>query len=128
MKVIHAESVDWTDLEHDVREAKLFSETHGETQTQVDLVEVGSGGYIPPHRHKLRREFLTILFSAGAQIQIGDRVFRPVAGQVFEREPGDILALTNDTTHPFRFSVVRLGFDAMDVEWVEVEPTEANAS
>ena len=55
---------------------------------------------------------------AGAQIQIGDRIFRPTAGQVFHREPGDILALTNDTPHPFRYSVTRFGYQAADIEWL----------
>ena len=101
--------------------AKVYSKTHGSEETRVDIVEVPAGGYIPAHRHSSRREFITILLSAGAQLQIGERIFRPVAGQVFHREPEDIMALTNDSHHPFRYSVVSFGYESSDVEWLDGE-------
>ena len=116
MQAIHAENVNWKSHERGVREAKIFSAIHGSEETRIDMVEVPSGAYIPAHRHSFRREFITILLSAGAQLQIGDRVFRPIAGQVFHREPGDVLALTNDSQHPFRYSVVRFGYESSDIE------------
>lgn len=118
MQALHAENVNWKSLEHGVRTAELFVERHGDQETRIDLVEVPAGGYIPAHRHQQRIEFLTVLLSAGAQMQIGERIFRPTAGQVFHREPGDLLALTNDTPHPFRYSVTRFQFVASDLEWV----------
>lgn len=118
MQAIHAENVNWKSKSRGVREAKVFSTYHGSEETRIDIVEVPAGGYIPPHRHSSRREFITILLSAGAQLQVGDRVFRPIAGQVFHREPEDILALTNDSHHPFRYSVVSFGYEASDIEWL----------
>ena len=107
MQPIHSENVSWKARKRGVREAEIYSAIHGSDETRIDMIEVPAGGYIPPHRHSSRTEFITILSSAGAQLQIGDRIFRPIAGQVFQREPGDVLALTNDSQHPFCYSVVR---------------------
>lgn len=101
-----------------MREAQIYSAIQGSDETRIDMIEVPAGGYIPPHRHSSRTEFITILSSAGAQLQIGDRIFRPIAGQVFQREPGDILALTNDSQHPFCYSVVRFRYESSDVEYL----------
>lgn len=119
MQAIHAENVNWKSHDRGVREAKIFSAVHGSEETRIDMVEVPAGAYIPAHRHSSRREFITILLSAGAQLQIGERVFRPIAGQVFHREPGDVLALTNDSQHPFRYSVVRFGYESSDIEFLQ---------
>jgi quercetin dioxygenase-like cupin family protein len=126
MQAIHADNVNWKSRSRGVREAKIYSAHHGTDETRIDMVEVPAGGYIPPHRHSSRREFITILLSAGAQLQIGDRIFRPIAGQVFHREPEEILALTNDSHHPFRYSVVRFGYEPSDIEWLnEADGVEA---
>lgn len=103
MSAIHPEKLEWTPLEFGAREASLFDPVG--IQAGIRLVEVEPGGYIPAHSHQSRHEFLTILLSAGAQMQIGDRTYRPTAGQVFERKAGETLALTNDSHHPFRYSV-----------------------
>ena len=124
MQAIHTDNVPWKTKKQGVREAKVYSASHGSEETRIDIIEVPPGGYIAPHRHSYRREFITILQSAGAQIQIGDRIFRPIAGQVFHREPGDILALTNDSHHPFLFSAVRFRFEASDIEILEEEAEE----
>ena len=116
MQAIHADNVTWKAQARGVREAKIYSAIQGSEETRIDMVEVPAGSYIPPHRHSSRTEFITILASAGAQLQIGERIFRPIAGQVFHREPGDILALTNDSQHPFCYSVVRFRYEASDVE------------
>jgi quercetin dioxygenase-like cupin family protein len=118
MQAIHVENVHWKSKERGVREAEVFVETHGSEETRIDLVEVPPGSYIPAHRHRQRQEFFTILHSAGAQLQIGDRIFRPTAGQVFHREPEDIMALTNDTPHPFRYTVTRFKYQLSDIEWL----------
>lgn len=118
MQTIHAENVNWTQGDRGVKEAEVFVQPHEDEETRIDLVEVPAGSFIPPHRHQRRREFITILLSAGAQVRIGDRIFRPTAGQVFHREPQEILALTNDTEHPFRYSVTRFRYQEGDVEWL----------
>lgn len=116
MQILQADSLTWKELENGVREAEIFVLSEGGAQTRIDIVEVLSAGYIAPHRHKKRREFITVLHSAGAQIQVGERIFRPTIGQMFEREPGEVMALTNDTTHPFRYSVTRFNFEPADIE------------
>ena len=128
MQSIHADNVNWKSTKRGVREAKIFSAFHGSDETRIDLVEVPAGSYIPPHRHSFRREFITILVSAGAQMQIGDRIFRPIAGQVFHREPEDILAVTNDSHHPFQYSVVRFGFEPTDIVWMGKSTEEPEES
>lgn len=125
MQAIHAENVSWKTTERGIREAVIFAETHGSEETRVDMVEVPPGAYIPSHRHSHRRELFTILFSAGAQLQLGDRIFRPTAGQVFQRDPEDVMALTNDTPHPFRYTVTRFRYDASDIEWLAGEAAAA---
>ena len=138
MQPIHSENVSWKARKRGVREAEIYSAIHGSDETRIDMIEVPAGGYIPPHRHSSRTEFITILSSAGAQLQIGDRIFRPIAGQVFQREPGDVLALTNDSQHPFSYSVVRFRYESSDVEYltsqeddedeaIEVAPAPAEA-
>ncbi len=118
MQAIHTENVPWVTKERGVKEAELFSVSHGTEETRIDLVEVPPGSFIPANRHSQRREFFTILLSAGAQLRIGERVFRPTAGQIFHREPEDVMACTNDTQHVFRYSVTRFRYEASDIEWV----------
>ena len=124
MQPIHSENVTWKARTRGVREAQIYSAIHGSDETRIDMIEVPAGGYIPPHRHSSRTEFITILSSAGAQLQIGERIFRPIAGQVFHREPGDILALTNDSQHPFCYSVVRFRYESSDVEYLNAPDEE----
>lgn len=127
MESIHSENVTWKSKDHGVREAKIFSSVSGSDETRIDMIEVPAGAFIPAHRHSARREFITILKSNGAQLQIGERIFRPLAGQVFHREPKEILALTNDSHHPFVYSAVRFGYETSDIEWVQ-EPSESQKS
>ncbi|MFA5506932.1 MAG: cupin domain-containing protein [Vulcanimicrobiota bacterium] len=127
MRPIHADNVTWKARARGIREAQIYSAFHGSDETRIDMVEVPAGGYIPPHRHSARTEFITILSSAGAQLQIGDRIFRPMAGQVFQREPGDLFALTNDSQHSFCYSVVRFGYESSDVEFLHQPEAEDEA-
>lgn len=126
MQAIHVENVQWKNLDRGVREAEVFAETHGALQTRIDLVEVPPGSYIPPHRRRQCREFFTIVHSAGAQLQLGERIFRPTTGQLFHREPEDVMALTNDTPHPFRYTVTRFLYQADDIEWLSDAETTAS--
>ncbi len=131
MSAIHPEKLKWTPLEFGVQETSIFPAPGGQAHTRISMVEVAPGGYIPAHRHEGRHEFLTVLLSAGAQMQIGDRIYRPTAGQVFERSAGEILALTNDSHHPFRYSVVRFHLGEHDLDSTDetnagdLEDTEA---
>ncbi len=115
MSSIQSDRLEWMAGERGVRECTLLAEK----SVRLDLVEVESGGYIPPNRRTGSKEMLTVVLSAGAQLRVGDKVYRPTAGQIFERPAGQILAVTNDSHHPFRYSVLRLDPRDDDLEWVE---------
>lgn len=117
MRVVTAESLDWESGQNPST-AVVHSERIGEQELRIDMIEVLPGDFVAPHRHARRREFFAVAYSAGAQVQIGERIFRPIAGQVFEREAGEVLAITNDTKHPLRLMVTRIGYEADDIEWL----------
>lgn len=120
MRVVMAEKLDWNS-EGGTSRAPVHEEKLGDTRLVIEMVEIPAGGHLAPHYHEKRREFHSVAASGGAQVQIGERVFRPIAGQVFEREPGEILAITNDTLHPLQLLVTRIGYDPDDIHWVEKE-------
>lgn len=115
MRVLTRDSLEWQDGEGCSR-AVVHNEKLGESLVQIEMLEVGAGQTVKPHTHKKRREFIVVVHSSGAQIRLGERVFRPVAGQSFEREPGEIMEVVNDSHQPTRFLVTQLGFDAADVQ------------
>ncbi len=117
MRVVVAEGLDWQTEEH-YRTALVSSEKLGDQELRIDMLEVPSGHFVKPHIHKNRREMLTVVYSAGAQVRVGERIFRPVAGMSFEREAEDVLAITNDTKHPLRLLITRIGYDEDDIEWL----------
>lgn len=123
MRVVAPESLEWKASEH-YRSALISSQNLGSSELRIEMLEIASGQHVPAHLHRRRKEYLTVTFSAGAQIQIGQRIFRPIAGQVFEREAGEVFAATNDTKHPFRVMVTRIGYDENDIEWVDLEEDE----
>lgn len=115
MRVITREALEWNDQEG-CSKAVVHSEKLGDTQLQVEMIEVGAGQSLKPHTHKKRREFIVVVHSSGAQIRLGDRVFRPVAGQSFEREAGEVMEIVNDSHLPTRFLVTQIGYDPADVQ------------
>lgn len=54
------------------------------------------------------QELITVTLAGGAQLRLGSRVFRPLAGQVLHREAGEELEVVNDTTLPLRLLRVQL--------------------
>ncbi|MCA9791380.1 MAG: hypothetical protein KC910_06280 [Candidatus Eremiobacteraeota bacterium] len=123
MRVVTAEGLDW-ESDQNPSTAVIHSEKLGDQELRIEMVEVRPGDFVPPHRHARRREFFSVAYSAGAQMQIGERIFRPIAGQVFEREAGEVLAITNDTKHPLRLMITRIGYDPNDIEWLNPVESE----
>ena len=46
--------------------------------------------------------------AGGAQIRVAERVLRPMAGQILQRESGEELEIVNDTLQPVRLLRVTL--------------------
>ena len=115
MRVLTRDSLEWKDGEGCSR-AVVHNEKLGDSQVQMEMLEVGPGQTLKPHTHKKRREFIMVVHSSGAQIRLGERVFRPVSGQSFEREPGEVMEIVNDSHQPTRFLLTQIGFDAGDVQ------------
>lgn len=116
MRNVTTDKLEWA-AEEGCQKATVHSEKLGDTQVQLQMLEVGAGQTLKPHSHKKRREFLCVVHSSGAQIRLGERVFRPTAGQTFEREPGEVMEIINDTHLPTRILVTQIGFDSSDVQW-----------
>ena len=111
MRTIEAQDLEWQ------RDGGVASSVlHNEGTVQVEALEVASGQSLKAHTHKKRREFLVVVFACGAQLRLGDRVFRPTLGQTFEREPGEVMEIVNDTTNPFRLLRFQLGYEASDIQ------------
>ena len=115
MRVITRDSLEWKD-EEGCTKAVVHNEKLGDTQLQLEMLEVAPGQTLKPHTHKKRREFIVVVHSSGAQIRLGERVFRPIAGQTFEREPGEVMEIVNDSSHVTRLLTTQIGFDAGDVQ------------
>jgi len=110
MRLVKPEQLEWQGSEGCTR-----AEVHNEGGVRLEMLEVPPGANLASHHHKKRREFLCVTLAGGAQIRIGERVFRPTAGQVFEREPGEALEIVNDTKHPVRMLITQVGYDAADI-------------
>ncbi|MBI3926723.1 MAG: hypothetical protein HY319_14375 [Armatimonadetes bacterium] len=123
MLVVDPEKLEWKQ-EEGWRKAVIHEEKLGDTAVQMDMLEVPAGAQIAPHHHKKRREFHFVVYSGGARLQIGERFFRPTAGQVFECEPGDTMGVVNDTHHALRLMVTKIGYDPKDLH---PEPVQKKA-
>ena len=110
MRLVKPEKLEWQGSEGCLR-----AEVHTDTGMRLEMLEVPPETNLAPHHHKKRREFLCVTLAGGAQIRIGERVFRPTAGQIFEREPGEVMEIVNDTKHPLRILITQMGYDAADV-------------
>jgi hypothetical protein len=53
-------------------------------------------------------ELITVTLAGGAQVRVGDRVLRPLAGQILQRDSGEELEIVNDTLQPVRLLRVSL--------------------
>ena len=108
MRVITRDSLEWKEAEG-CSKALVHSEKLGESQLEVSMLEVGAGQTLKPQTHEKSREFVVVVYSSGAQIRLGTRVFRPLAGQIFEREAGEAMEIVNDSSQPTRFFLTRIG-------------------
>lgn len=61
-----------------------------------------------PENLEKGQELLVVTLAGGAQLRLSDRVFRPLAGQVLQRESGEELEIVNDTLQPLRILRIQL--------------------
>jgi quercetin dioxygenase-like cupin family protein len=115
VRTIVPQDLEWQ-REQGVGRAVVHNEKLGDQQVQVEMLEVEAGQTLRPHTHKKRREFLVVVHASGAQLRLGERVFRPTLGQTFEREPGEIMEIVNDAPNSFRILRFQLAFDAADTQ------------
>lgn len=118
MKAIVPEQLTW--------EADGTSVLFNDPNTRVEMLEIAPGAIVEPHSYKEQRVFLCFVRSGGCQLFLAGRLFRPQAGQTFECEPGDVMALHNDTPHVSRVLLTRIGFKDGDrvplgKQWNELE-------
>lgn len=115
MRVLSKENLEWSERDGLAR-AQVHQESLGGTTVRVEMIEIASGQTLAPHTHSRRREFIVCVHASGAQVRLGERVFRPLAGQALEREPGEVMEIVNDGTQPSRFLVTQVGFEPSDIQ------------
>ncbi|MBX3169137.1 MAG: hypothetical protein KF760_17145 [Candidatus Eremiobacteraeota bacterium] len=70
--------------------------------------EVAPHQSFAPEKLGSGQELITITLAGGAQVRVGERVLRPLAGQILQRESGEELEIVNDTLQPVRLLRVTL--------------------
>lgn len=99
MQIVSEHSVEWSDQSWG-RNAALAP--------QCSWQEVGPQQSFGPEKLASGKELITVTLAGGAQVRLSDRVFRPLAGQIFQREAGEELEIVNDTHLPLRLLRVQL--------------------
>lgn len=108
MRVFEVGKADWVEAGGHT-EAELHRAEDG--AVRVWVLRVPAGSSYGPLQGSSTRQFLVCQHTAGARLHLGARVFRPLPGQVFESEPGEVFGVVNDTLQEVRFLVTRLGPD-----------------
>lgn len=99
MQVISESNVEWSNEEWG-RQARLAS--------QALWQEVEPSRSFGPDKLGQGQELITVTLAGGAQVRVGDRVLRPLAGQMLRREAGEELEIVNDTHQPLRLLRVQI--------------------
>ncbi|MBS2038746.1 hypothetical protein JST97_27440 [bacterium] len=70
--------------------------------------EVAPHQSFAPEKLGSGQELITVTLAGGAQVRVAERVLRPLAGQILQRESGEELEIVNDTMQPVRLLRVTL--------------------
>jgi len=108
MKIFEVGKAGWVEVGGNL-EAELHKTADG--SARVWILRVPPGSSYGPFKGSSTRHFLVCQHTAGARLHLGARVFRPLPGQVFESEPGEVFGVANDTRQEVRFMVTRFGPD-----------------
>lgn len=106
MKTFDAASLPWTENQTH-QEAELHAGAG--SAVRVWVLQVPAGSAFGPLKGAGTRLFFSCMFTAGARLHLGSRIFRAMPGQVFECEPGDVFGVVNDTRQEVRFLVTQIG-------------------
>ena len=105
MKVFEVEKADWVEVG-----GHAAAELHkAEGPARVWILRVPPAASYGPLQAASSHHVLVCQHTAGARLHLGPRVFRPLPGQVFESEPGEVFGVVNDTRQEVRFLVARFG-------------------
>ena len=116
------------------QEAVLHAPSGSAQPVRVWVLRVPAGGSYGPFQGANTRLFFACMHTAGARLHVGTRVFRPLPGQVFEADPGDVVGVGNDTRQEIQVLVTQIGpegdLKALGRTWeeylAEVRPQEPN--
>lgn len=132
MKTFDAASLPWTETANH-QEAELHAGAG--PAVRVWVLQVPAGASYGPLQGADTRLFFCCMHTAGARLHLGSRIFRPLPGQIFECEPGDVFGVANDTRQETRFLVTQIGPAQSDLKplgktWeeylAEARPNEPN--
>jgi len=131
MKIFDTGTLSWVERDG-CQEAELHASS-GEP-VRVWVLRVPPGASHGPCQAGSARHFFVCLRTAGARLHLGSRVFRPLPGQAFESEPGEVFGVTNDSRQEVTFLVTGLGpredVRALGQTWEEylgkARPSEPN--
>ena len=70
--------------------------------------EISPQKTLAPEKLASGQELVVVTLAGGAQVRVGERVLRPLAGQVIQRDAGEELEVVNDTTQVLRLLRVPL--------------------
>lgn len=70
--------------------------------------EVAPRQSFAPEKLNSGQELITVTLAGGAQVRVAERVLRPLAGQIIQRDSGEELEIVNDTLHPLRLLRITL--------------------
>jgi hypothetical protein len=93
MQVISEHNVEWAEQEWG---------RQSQVAPQALWQEVQPNRNFGPEKLAQGQELITVTLAGGAQVRVGERVLRPLAGQVLRREAGEELEIVNDTLQPLR--------------------------
>ncbi len=108
MKIFDAGTSNWVDQDGH-QEAELHVSS-GEA-VRVWVLRVPAGASYGPLQADRTRHFFVCMRTAGARLHLGARVFRPLPGQTFWSEPGEVFGVGNDSREEVTFLVTRIGPD-----------------
>jgi hypothetical protein len=99
MQVLSEHNVSWTEQPWG---------RHSDVAPGAAWHEVAPQKSFGPDKLASGQELIIVTLAGGAQVRVADRVLRPLAGQILQREAGEELEVVNDTTQVLRLLRVPL--------------------
>ncbi len=106
MKIFDVGTSTWVDRDS-CQEAELHVSSGD--PVRVWVLRVPAGASLGPMQAGSTRHFFVCMRTAGARLHLGSRIFRPLPGQTFESEPGEVFGVANDSREDVTFLVTGIG-------------------